>query len=763
MECKLENFLFGMDEEEMQFGGDECKQPRLLHSPSKNQNDNPSSNLNNNLVDVSTLLGTGVLFSSVQEHHEDDQWLRYIADDHHHYGTNFNIAPEAASASATTFMPDVDNSAPTINSMELSDIEKEKFTCPLCCHILRRPVTLDCRHIFCYSCLQLEMAKEGACPLGCNQESNMSEFTENLVLGSYLDQLLEEIHHPDHEQHDHHHRSAKDEQLADHPMTGPGLLENVLIDDHERTKALDYRQKYQSWRKKFHFGARGEFSDAVKLSASTTQPMNALATTTTTTTTRKSRPKKKPVVRKTMSQHVTQTTTTNKIPPCPSGCGFQARSERDLGHHLDEIKGNCPHTRISCAFSHVGCDVHTRRCEMQQHLIDPASMEMHIQLLTKANQEGMQNIVPEKTTRIKHEAVQDTTENVGGPCWERILAEGTVPFPRYDHDAIVYQKKMFILGGVTLGGTTMTTSASSPSFLSTTAHENIRNNDLHILDFSTHPPLWSTPDVRGERPPRGYLPQLCLVEDVMYVIGASSDGVFMDVVYRLPLNLTQAEECAYHWECMTPTGDVPKIRYWNSLSAIGSQLYIFGGYYEGKRSNEVYQLDLSTRAMPRWSKLHIAGLAPVPRSSHSSVSFQDQIFIFGGYDGRLRKQDLYILDVPTQRWIKPQIEGLLPSVRYNHSCTNIGHQLYVFGGSGGNSKNDLWVLDLNQKPYTWSKPNVLGSTPSPRYWHTCVSLSKNELIVFGGYVGSSPMNDIYRLNIPLLENHRPSPPIEQKS
>ncbi|EFJ05979.1 hypothetical protein SELMODRAFT_431101 [Selaginella moellendorffii] len=85
----------------------------------------------------------------------------------------------------------------------------------------------------------------------------------------------------------------------------------------------------------------------------------------------------------------------------------------------------------------------------------------------------------------------------------------------------------------------------------------------------------------------------------------------------------------------------------------------------------------------------------------------------------------------TYTWSKPVMKGTHPSPRDSHSSTAVGSKLYVFGGTDGTSPlNDLFVLDTATT--TWGKPDVFDDVPAPREGHSA-SLIGDNLFVFGGY------------------------------
>jgi N-acetylneuraminic acid mutarotase len=88
---------------------------------------------------------------------------------------------------------------------------------------------------------------------------------------------------------------------------------------------------------------------------------------------------------------------------------------------------------------------------------------------------------------------------------------------------------------------------------------------------------------------------------------------------------------------------------------------------------------------------------PPPRANHSSAIIQHKLFIFGGWDGSKRLNDLYFLDVgksftlDSLKWSEVKVEGESPYPRAGMSLTNLDNKLILFGGSGQSALcyNDL--------------------------------------------------------------------------
>ena len=52
---------------------------------------------------------------------------------------------------------------------------------------------------------------------------------------------------------------------------------------------------------------------------------------------------------------------------------------------------------------------------------------------------------------------------------------------------------------------------------------------------------------------------------------------------------------------------------------------------------------------------------------------------------------IYVLDADTLSWSKPNVAGVTPFPRYRHASAIAGSQMYSFGGFGGGA--DLYALD----------------------------------------------------------------------
>ena len=69
-------------------------------------------------------------------------------------------------------------------------------------------------------------------------------------------------------------------------------------------------------------------------------------------------------------------------------------------------------------------------------------------------------------------------------------------------------------------------------------------------------------------------------------------------------------------------------------------LYFFGGYQRkrGHYFNDLFYFDLDQKM---WSGIETSGESPSPRTDHTAVMFDGAMYVFGGYDGKARYNDLW--------------------------------------------------------------------------------------------------------------------------
>jgi len=139
--------------------------------------------------------------------------------------------------------------------------------------------------------------------------------------------------------------------------------------------------------------------------------------------------------------------------------------------------------------------------------------------------------------------------------------------------------------------------------------------------------------------------------------------------------------------------------------------------------------------------------APPPRSAHSSVVYQNQMYIFGGWNGHKSLNDLYSLNLDTLEWRQIKSEGG-PSIRRMHSAVVYKDSMYLFGGFDesrpAHSYNELFSFDFQTE--TWKTVPCKGIIPKGRS-RAAATVVGNNMYIIGGWDRVSHFGEVQRLDL----------------
>ena len=118
------------------------------------------------------------------------------------------------------------------------------------------------------------------------------------------------------------------------------------------------------------------------------------------------------------------------------------------------------------------------------------------------------------------------------------------------------------------------------------------------------------------------------------------------------------------------------------------------------------------------------GCQPSPRFYHSAAAIDNDLLVFGGYDGTDYMNDLYLLETFADgdfdrewKWRTPTTAGPAPSKRAYTGMGVVGRKAIVTGGMEGRERlGDIYILDCDD--WTWT--NLELSTMIPIAQH-CVA------------------------------------------
>jgi len=203
------------------------------------------------------------------------------------------------------------------------------------------------------------------------------------------------------------------------------------------------------------------------------------------------------------------------------------------------------------------------------------------------------------------------------------------------------------------------------------------------------------------------------------------------------------ENKGWCWTSLPEKGIPPCARSLHTGVVHDDNLYIFGGYDGIQRTNDFYKFNLTDM---KWSLVHSDDMPPSPRDRHVTVSLGRCIYIYGGYDGSTRVNDFYEFNADTKCWreVIPTANSVSPSARHSHSAVVYEGCMYVFAGYDGLYRNDFhrFCFATNTWKVVTDSQGANEQWPKARY-RTTATVVRDKMYVFGGHDGSRQLNDFY--------------------
>jgi len=256
-----------------------------------------------------------------------------------------------------------------------------------------------------------------------------------------------------------------------------------------------------------------------------------------------------------------------------------------------------------------------------------------------------------------------------------------------------------------------------------------RFNDLRCYDPATK--KWALIPNKGNFPKPIYLHTAVIYENKMWVFGGST-GKDTNDFYSFDFATSE-------WSKIETSGPIPSARYGHAACVCNGRMYIVGGC----KQNSVYFQDSHSYdfVTKKWRSY---GDVPQDLAYHSLTTYNNRVFLYGGYNGKKFCENLYVLDQDTSSWQVVRCAGKEPAHRCGCATVVVDKFLYVFGGyTQTGHTNELYRLDMAE--HRWETMQTVEKPLSRAYLQAC--LIQGGMFLFGGYDGTKCVTDFRSIQL----------------
>ncbi|KAL5012726.1 hypothetical protein ScPMuIL_011277 [Solemya velum] len=207
------------------------------------------------------------------------------------------------------------------------------------------------------------------------------------------------------------------------------------------------------------------------------------------------------------------------------------------------------------------------------------------------------------------------------------------------------------------------------------------------------------------------------------------------------------------WYVLATEGSCPSMRVGHTCTYLkgertgdNGKLYVIGGADPSGSFQETYVLDMNTL---NWERLESTDFQA--RYEHTAIvpsSQKENIYVFGGANQAGNLNSVQKFETLSKSWSYPPVSGNSPSPRTFHTTVSVGDRMFIYSGgqSGSDPVSDRSVHVFDTASTTWSVLSVRGDSPKPRHGHVMVAIG-NKIYLHGGMAGQTFYDDLHLLDL----------------
>ena len=152
-------------------------------------------------------------------------------------------------------------------------------------------------------------------------------------------------------------------------------------------------------------------------------------------------------------------------------------------------------------------------------------------------------------------------------------------------------------------------------------------------------------------------------------------------------------------------------------------LWIFGGYYNGKKSNVLLKIDVANRIVEEVvpdqtpTKSRNAKMVPKQRTGARIVKVKNYFYLFGGLTiTNETMNDMWKIKIGEFEWQNVEQKGRIPSARCGHSLNVHTDKIFLFGGLKEVTKESNECFKFDTITETWEEVGQSSHETQLKYY-----------------------------------------------
>uniref|UniRef100_A0A8C5THU8 Leucine zipper like transcription regulator 1 n=1 Tax=Malurus cyaneus samueli TaxID=2593467 RepID=A0A8C5THU8_9PASS len=229
----------------------------------------------------------------------------------------------------------------------------------------------------------------------------------------------------------------------------------------------------------------------------------------------------------------------------------------------------------------------------------------------------------------------------------------------------------------------------------------------------------------------------------MFVFGGYTGDIYSNSNLKNKNDLFEYKFATGQWTEWKTEGRLPVARSAHGATVYSDKLWIFAGYDGNARLNDMWTIGLQDRELTCWEEIEQSGEIPPSCCNFPVAVCKDKMFVFSGQSGAKITNNLFQFEFKEKIWTRIPTEHLLrgspppPQRRYGHTMVAFDRHLYVFGGAADNTlPNELHCYDVDSQTWEVIQPSPDSELPSGRLFHAAAVIS-DAMYIFGGTVDNN--------------------------